>query len=92
MISSNSKRMELLDLLDKISFALDDTRLFLDTHPTNKEALSFFDTLQKKRKMIIKEYTMNFGPICAYDVELCDYWKWNTGPMPWQANYREGGR
>lgn len=89
----NSKclsRNELLDIIDKTSFAMDDTRLYLDTHPTCSEALVFFAKMQEKRKRAIKEYTELYGPICSYDVAPCDIWKWNMGPWPWQAAYRDG--
>lgn len=83
-------RSELLDIIDKTSFAMDDTRLFLDTHPNSREALMFYTKMQEKRNMAIKEYTENYGPIRAYDVAPSDVWKWNMGPWPWQAGFREG--
>lgn len=90
MMGRNLSRKELLDIIDKTSFAMDDARLFLDTHPYSKEAMMYFAKMQEKRKMAIKEYTEQYGPICAYDVAPSDMWKWNQGPWPWQAGYREG--
>ncbi len=83
-------RNELLNIIDKTSFAMDDTRLFLDTHPNCQEALEFFQIMKVKRERAIEEYTKAFGPIRSYDVAPCDVWKWNMGPWPWQASYREG--
>lgn len=91
MVVNSNRRMELLDIIDKVSFAMDDTRLYLDTHPNCSEALKFYDKMQEKRNCAIKEYTAMFGPINSCNIELCDSWKWNKGPMPWQACYREGG-
>lgn len=87
----NSKRFELLDLITKVSFAMDDTRLYLDTHPNCKEALCYFQTLSEKRTHLIKEYTKDFGPICSYDCSNSGCYEWNCGPLPWQSNFREGG-
>lgn len=83
-------RSELLDVIDKTSFAMDDTRLFLDTHPDSREALSFFSRMQELRKKAVREYTDTYGPISSYDVAPCDMWKWNMGPWPWQAAFYEG--
>ncbi len=79
-----------MDIIDKVSFAMDDTRLFLDTHPYSKEALMFFGRMQEKRNAALKEYSEAYGPLCAYDVPPADMWKWNQGPWPWQASYRDG--
>ena len=90
MASRCLSRNELLDIIDKTSFAMDDARLFLDTHPDCREAMSYFAHMQEKRKAAIREYTEMYGPIISYDVAPCDMWKWNMGPWPWQASYRDG--
>lgn len=83
-------RRELLDIINKTSFAMDDTRLFLDTHPDSREALAFFARMQEKRRLAVREYTEKFGPISSYDVASSDMWKWNMGPWPWQSSFMEG--
>lgn len=85
-------RTELLDIINKTSFAMDDTRLFLDTNPDSREALTFFNQMHEKRKAAIKEYTELYGPIVSYDVAPCDMWKWNMGPWPWQTAFYSEGR
>ena len=40
-------RRELLNWINVVSFAADDTKLFLDTHPHHQEAQQYFDTLKK---------------------------------------------
>ena len=37
-------RRELLNYINEISFAVDDTKLFLDTHPWDQNALLTIDT------------------------------------------------
>lgn len=74
--------------ISETSFAMDDLRLYLDTHPDCKEALRYFDTLQEERSAAIAAYEAQFGPLTSYgNVESgCDNWKWSKGPWPWQ-NY-----
>ena len=35
-------RRELFEYINQISFAVDDVKLFLDTHPGNQKALDYF--------------------------------------------------
>ena len=42
-------RRDLLDWINKVSFAMDDILLFLDTHPCNQEALACFEDYKKQR-------------------------------------------
>ena len=43
MTDNRPCRKDLLDWINVVSFAVDDVKLFLDTHPCNKEAMEFFD-------------------------------------------------
>jgi spore coat protein JB len=72
-------------MIDKVSFAMDDTRLFLDTHPDCKEAIMYFKKMEKLRNNAIREYEMQYGPILAYETAETTrgYWDWNKAPLPW---------
>jgi len=78
-------RCQMLDMINKVSFAMDDTRLFLDTHCDCHEAHAYFRMLSEKRKMLIKEYSKMYGPITAYGSSDDNHeWSWNKGPLPWE--------
>ena len=49
-------KKELLEWINIVSFAVDDVKLFLDTHPNCTEALEFFDEFKKQRVQALKEY------------------------------------
>lgn len=77
---------QLFDDINKISFVLDDLRLFLDTHPCDEAALECFEKYMDLREKAIKTYTENYGPIVAYNVENnCDGWAWTKAPWPWEG-------
>lgn len=81
-------RRELLDWINVVSFAADDTKLFLDTHPGNQEALTCFDALKKQRTEALKEYARYYGPLTLDTAAVSsDRWCWINEPWPWQ----EGG-
>ena len=67
------------------SFVLDDLRLFLDTHPNDKEALDYWRKVEKGRNEAVEEYTKCYGPISAYNVDAKNYWTWVDEPWPWEV-------
>ena len=79
-------RNELDIAITKVSFAMDDTRLYLDTHPNCGEAIEYFKKLQMIRHQLIKEYTDRFGTIYSYNLGDSDSWNWNQGNFPWSSS------
>lgn len=79
-------RKELDHAITKVSFAMDDTRLYLDTHPECMDAIEYFKKLQIIRHGLMKEYTERFGTIYSYNMGDCDNWSWNEGPLPWTSS------
>ena len=43
-------RQELMNRINAASFAVDDVKLFLDTHPCDKDAMEYFEKYQEMRK------------------------------------------
>ena len=72
--------------ISEVSFAMDELRLFLDTHPDCTEALRYFDELQRIRRNAIDEFELQYGPLMMYGNTDNSCWKWACGPWPWQ-NY-----
>ena len=81
-------RRELFEYINQISFAVDDVKLFLDTHPGNQKALEYFQKYKEKRIEALKEYAEVYGPLTVDTVsENSDCCNWINEPWPWQ----EGG-
>lgn len=78
-------RQQLMCCITEASFAIDDTTLFLDTHPDDEEALEYYQAYREIRKQAIKEYRDNYGPITSYDVAEADVWTWISEPWPWEG-------
>lgn len=73
-------REALMNQISCVSFALDDLRLFLDTHPEQQEAHNLREQLVMKRKELLKNYAENYYPLtrdCAGP--------WTKGPAPWEG-------
>lgn len=77
-------REQALKNLQMLSFALDDVTLFLDTHPTDRMAIEYYNKYKVLRERAYKEFTENFGPISNYDVNVKNRWTWVDAPWPWE--------
>lgn len=82
-------RKDLLARINEASFAVDDVKLYLDTHPCDEDALEFFRENSRIRNEALKEYAENYGPLTVDTaVDSCTKdWNWINTPWPWQ----EGG-
>lgn len=78
----NRDRVKLICEISEVSFYLDELRLFLDTHPSNEEALAMYNEHAIKRKCLVDEYVECFGPLSYYDVNVGNRWKWVEYPWP----------
>ena len=58
MADNRPCKAELLDWINTVSFVCDDTKLFLDTHPCNTEALEFYEEFKNQRMQALQEYVL----------------------------------
>ncbi len=90
--SEHQQREELLLQIQKVSFVVDDVRLYMDTHPKDIQGLALLKTMMKKRKELLKEYAMRFYPLtmdCMADIydenPDSECYCWQKGPIPWEG-------
>ncbi len=81
-----SERNALLQKIGKISFTMDDLRIFLDTHPDCCAALMRFNELAEKRECMVQQYNEAYGSMNFYDSNECnESWRWVNAPWPWEG-------
>lgn len=78
-------REELLQRIQTISFAMEDVKLYLDTHLADKAALEYYEAYKKIRTKAVNQYNHFFGPLDSYNVKREDMWIWNARPWPWEG-------
>ena len=80
-------REQLMDTINEVSFAVDDIKLYLDTHPDDKKALKFFKEKVMIRNEALKEYAVQYGPLTIDTAEdTCSrQWDWVMQPWPWEG-------
>jgi spore coat protein JB len=66
-------------------FAIVEVGLFLDTHPNDQIALSYFKQYRDMKHKAVSDFTKKFGPITMdhMDNDLSS-WKWIQNPWPWE--------
>lgn len=82
---ADKNREQLMCIITEASFAIDDVKLFLDTHPYDRDALKYYEKYRDIRTQAIKEYRDCYGPISAYDVNVDNVWTWINDPWPWEG-------
>ncbi|RPK09584.1 spore coat protein CotJB [Priestia endophytica] len=71
--------------IQAIDFVLVELTLYLDTHPSDQQALLQFNECAKYAKKLKRSFETKFGPIQQYGNSYTDAkWSWGTMPWPWQ--------
>ncbi|XCP84192.1 spore coat protein CotJB [Roseburia hominis] len=88
-LETKPNRKDLLCLIGQASFAVDDVKLYLDTHPCDTDALDYFYEHSKIRNQALREYAKYYGPLTVDTaVASCtDRWNWINEPWPWQEGW-----
>ncbi len=72
--------------LRALDFAIQETVLYLDAYPENRQALNYYHQLMKQRKMMAEDYESHCGPLTMYGNTAQSSWDWIEGPWPWEAD------
>ncbi|MGN0159743.1 MAG: spore coat protein CotJB [Brotaphodocola sp.] len=82
-----SNRNSLLRNVYETGFALDDIILYLDTHPTDQDAMNYYRQVQMANQQAVRAYEQMNGPLMA-DRAASDHWDWIQSPWPWEGDER----
>lgn len=83
--ANDANRKQLLSFIDKVSFAVNDITLYLDTHPKDKEAIEYFNHYKELRLKALKEYEKQYGPLLVDLAQPEDVFSWTFMPAPWEG-------
>ena len=76
-----------MNTINEVSFAVDDIKLYLDTHPDDEKALDFFKEKSMIRNEALKAYAAQYGPLTidTGDDTCSRQWDWVMQPWPWEG-------
>ena len=78
-------RAQLMHFINVVSFQVMDTMLFLDTHPSDEEALQNFRYYSELRNKAMMLYEEKFAPLTIDTTNPDCYWNWVKEPWPWEG-------
>lgn len=86
-----NERNMMLRNLSAIAFCMYDLQLFLNTHPTDANAIMLFSQYRQKYLAAAAEYERRYGPLTAVNGVSDNKWKWVRGPWPWEYDANTEG-
>ncbi len=69
--------------LNELEFAMHETALYLDCHPTDRKALDFYKSLASEYRSLVEKYEMSCTTF-RRRTAAGEYWTWIDEPWPWQ--------
>ena len=75
---------KLLMRVKALEFAVIEAGLFLDTHPTDRKALAYFNEKNEERQAAYNQYVDTYGPLTIFDCKGTESWDWVKAPWPWE--------
>ena len=82
-----NEQEKLLHDIGVLGFVVIELSLYLDTHPTDQNALKYFNHYNRLANQARQEYSAKYTPLtlsCA-DVSAWDDGQWALAPMPWEG-------
>ena len=74
----------LLQKVYETGFSLDEITLYLDTHPTDKQAMEYYQYIRKVNQDAVSANEQSFRPIMINQVNS-NAWIWTNNPWPWEG-------
>lgn len=85
-VMNYNEKKKLEHEIDILDFAMTELREYLDTHPYDRDAISYYQKYALMKKQAVNDYTLKFGMICIDTPgNTPDEWRWLKGPMPWEG-------
>ncbi len=82
---NQAKRRQLFSFINRVSFAVNDITLYLDTHPQDQDAINYFNHYSDLRKKALKEYEELYGPLTIDLARPDKMFDWADMPLPWEG-------
>lgn len=82
-----SEQERLLHNINLMSFVIVEMTLYLDTHPTDSEAIDYLQHYVRMKDKAMREYAAKFVPLTIDTADSANgkEWQWALTPMPWEG-------
>ena len=85
--SFSTEQEKLLHDICILDFIVVELAEYLDTHPTDQNAMEYFNHYNRLNNQAKQEYSAKFTPLTLSSAGSsgCRDWKWALSPMPWEG-------
>ncbi len=82
-----NEQEKLLHDIGILGFVVIELSLYLDTHPTDRNAMEYFNHYNRLANQARQEYSAKYTPLTLSCTETsgCSDWQWALAPMPWEG-------
>lgn len=80
-------RDALLGKITALDFFITDLHLYLNTHPTDSEAVEMYNSCVVQVRQLREDYNRSFGMLLANNCVSSTPWQWIDNPWPWQKAF-----
>lgn len=84
-MTNNQDKCNALYELSMVDFLCVDMKLYLDTHPYDKNALEYYHHYANILENLKANYAANYGPLRATQSECGKRWDWGAEPNAWEG-------
>lgn len=81
----DNRQIMLYDIM-LFDFAVQDSTLFLDTHPNDKDAFAYYREASSRLQKSKKAYEKEFGALSNREIHSNSYHSYIKAPWPWEGN------
>lgn len=74
----------LMQRIRALDFSIQETALYLDTHPGCLMAMEHYHSLIAQREAAMAEHEQKCGPITMFGNKNRSTWQWINSPWPWE--------
>ncbi len=80
-----SNKEQMLKDISIVDFILVELMLYLDTHPTDRNAMEYFNHYSRMKNQMMKEFSQKYFPLTKDLAESNKEWRWGAAPLPWEG-------
>ncbi len=82
---TGNNRAMMMRRVQQTGLAMDDARLYLDTHPCDMGAITYFRHMSDLHQQAVTDFSTQWGPITSKESNDMEYWTWINDPWPWEG-------
>lgn len=80
-----NSRDQMLRDIGIVDFVLVELMEYLDTHPSDRNAMEYFNHYAKIKNQMTKEFSQKYFPLVKDLAESNEDWRWGSAPLPWEG-------